>query len=278
MRWICPLCHTPLQSNSEHKNIRCDNNHCFDVAKEGYVNLMPVNQKKSKNPGDSKAMIQARKQFLAAGFYSNLAEALADKVKQYCAASDAQLLEVGCGEGYYLREIANRLDTTALDIHGLDISKHAIKAAAKQNRAQCYSVASSFHMPVMDACMDMVIRNFAPAPSTEIQRVLKDDGIFIVVTPGPRHLYQLRQQIYRQATEHDNNLTGIEGFDLIEQQSLTNTLHIDDPEQLTSLLQMTPYYWQTSDADKQKLDQLQQLECETDFVISVLKASPKPDE
>ena len=148
MRWICPHCQHTLQLNAEHKNYRCENNHCFDIAKEGYINLMSANQKKSQNPGDNKAMVQARKQFLAAGFYQNLADKLAEITAQYSPDTNAQILEVGSGEGYYLREI-NRLFNAKNPKHtavfsGLDISKDAVKTAAKMSPLQFYSVPAVF--------------------------------------------------------------------------------------------------------------------------------------
>jgi 23S rRNA (guanine745-N1)-methyltransferase len=271
MLWMCPTCHSPLQHQSQHKNFRCTNNHCFDIAKEGYCNLVLANQKNSKNPGDSKAMIQARRLFLAAGHYQNLADAIGALVLKHRPTAQS-ILEVGCGEGYYLRQLESTLSqhSDQLCLNGLDISKEAIKFAAKAAKNQHYSVASSFNMPVLESSCDIIIRNFAPAPSEQIQRALHDDGLFIVVTPGQHHLFQLRELIYSSAKPHESDITGVDGFNLIEQQQLSQTINITAPDQVSALLQMTPYYWQTSAEDQRKLDQLQQLECQTDFVISVL--------
>lgn len=275
--WQCPLCQQALQIISVNKQYRCANNHCFDIAKEGYINLIPVNKKNSKNPGDSKAMIRARRLFLAVGYYQNLADQLAELTLKYAKHSRARILEVGCGEGYYLRELEKHAVSYGQAVqcghqfYGLDISKEAIKVAAKLSKSQCYSVASSFSMPVEDASMDIVIRNFAPAPSVEIQRVLKPEGIYIVVTPGPKHLFQLRQQIYHNATEHDVTITAVENFELLEQVSLSNNINIDQPEHVSALLQMTPYYWQASKQDQAVLDDLAQLSCDTEFVVSVYR-------
>ncbi|CAH0992815.1 23S rRNA (guanine(745)-N(1))-methyltransferase [Sinobacterium norvegicum] len=272
MLWMCPICHSPLQHQSQHKNFRCSNNHCFDIAKEGYCNLVPANQKNSKNPGDSKAMIQARRLFLGAGHYQHLADALSAMIIRHHPTAN-NILEVGCGEGYYLRQIdaASQPNQDTRQYHGLDISKEAVKLAARANKSHSYSVASSFNMPVLADGGDIIIRNFAPAPSEQIQRALSDDGLFIVVTPGQHHLFQLRELIYRSAKPHESDITGVEGFNLIDQQHLSKTIHINVASEVSALLQMTPYYWQTSAEDQLKLDQLKQLECQTDFVISVFK-------
>ncbi len=271
MSWTCPLCQLSLTLNTAQRQYRCANNHCFDIAKEGYCNLIPAQQKNSKNPGDSKAMIRARRLFLAAGYYDNLAQTVANIVADIKPQQALHCLEVGCGEGYYLRQIAAQMPDA--HYYGIDISKEAIRLAAKgdSSKQHQYAVASSYNIPLQKHSMDVIIRNFAPAPSSQIMRLLKPGGLFIVVTPGAKHLYQLRQQIYRKPTLHDNPVTAVEGFDLVGQQRLQRTIHIQGLAEVSSLLQMTPYYWQTSETDKDTLNTLDELSCSTDFVVSLFR-------
>ncbi len=102
---ICPLDKQPLQLNE--RTWCCDNGHSFDIAKQGYVNLLPVQNKRSKDPGDSKAMVQARREYLNKGYYQPLAQALADTV---LAMGSQALLDAGCGEGYYLRYLVEQAE------------------------------------------------------------------------------------------------------------------------------------------------------------------------
>ncbi|ROR98807.1 23S rRNA m(1)G-745 methyltransferase [Sinobacterium caligoides] len=269
MSWICPLCQSPLEHHNTQRLYRCSNNHCFDIAKEGYCNLIPVQQKNSKSPGDSKAMINARRRFLAQGYYGNLADKLTQIISAEAGGGAQTCLEVGCGEGYYLRQLGHHVPQHRYV--GIDISKEAVRLAAKAATAHQYCVASSYNLPLAEGSADIIIRNFAPAPSEEIQRVLTTGGLFIVVTPGAEHLYQLRQHIYRQATLHDNPVTEVEGFQLIEQHALRQQIDISGVDDVSALLQMTPYYWQTSSEDQQKLNELTQLQCTTDFVVSLYR-------
>ncbi|WP_413700099.1 putative RNA methyltransferase [Psychromonas sp. KJ10-10] len=123
--FICPLCQSPF---SQQKNTQvCQNNHHFDIAKEGYLNLLPVNAKNSKNPGDNKEMMMARRNFLNSEGYLPLAEKLAGLVSQLLAEkTEATILDLGCGEGYYTNYLANNLPSSTV-INALDISKVAIR-------------------------------------------------------------------------------------------------------------------------------------------------------
>src|SRR5574343_199417 len=130
----CPLDGAPLQRDGQ--SWRCAAGHCFDVAAQGYANLLPVQKKRSLDPGDSKEMVAARRRFLNAGHYAPIAELVRRAVLADVAA-DASLacLDAGCGEGYYLRQLAAAVgDRQTLAILGLDISKWAVLAAAKQDR------------------------------------------------------------------------------------------------------------------------------------------------
>lgn len=128
MSFSCPLCHQPLtQANN---SFVCPGRHQFDVAKEGYVNLLPVQHKRSRDPGDSAEMMQARRAFLDAGHYQPLRDAIVNVLKEKSTSEDAAILDIGCGEGYYTHAFADAL--TGCTTFGLDVSKVAIKAAARR--------------------------------------------------------------------------------------------------------------------------------------------------
>ena len=96
MKLLCPICGQPLQSLD--RQYRCDRNHCFDVARQGYVNLLTVQQKHSLNPGDTREQVLSRREFLEAGYYAPIGETLIHTAREL--GISGQILDVGCGEGY----------------------------------------------------------------------------------------------------------------------------------------------------------------------------------
>ena len=239
--WLCPLCRFPLSIRK--RSWVCEQQHSFDMAKQGYVNLLPVQQKKSKSPGDNKLMIQARQRFLNSGAYEPLVSAIVTALKSLTQTSllsdnninaketntlrhnnesSAQarsklrtLFEAGCGEGYYTRQLAQRLPDCDM-IAGNDISKDGVLSAAKQGRqfisnlkamhdttlnAQ-YVVGNSFALPVADNSMDLVLQIFAPAADEELFRILALDGLLIEVQPNTQHLQELKAKLFAQADPH----------------------------------------------------------------------------
>ena len=149
MSYSCPLCHAPLSRSDNHYS--CPQRHQFDLAKEGYVNLLPVQFKRSRDPGDSAEMMQARRAFLDAGHYQPLRDAIAERLRHY---APTDLLDIGCGEGYYTHAFA----AIASRSWGLDVSKPAIRAAAKRYPQVNFCVASSQRLPFSDASFDAVVR------------------------------------------------------------------------------------------------------------------------
>lgn len=270
--YICPICQSPLRQHQPSKGYFCQNKHHFDMAKEGYLNLLPVQHKKSKNPGDSREMMRSRRNFLEAGFYLPLAQALAKLIDQYSAANTPmRLLDMGCGEGYYSRQIAALCDNRdKLDIHGIDIAKNAILAAAKKQAGARFIVASNKRMPYADHYFDLIMRIYAPSNDSEIQRLLKNDGLLLAVTPGPRHLWQLREFIYREVKEHSTDIDLPEGFKALESQRLRYTI-TPSQEHRMALLQMTPFAWRANGDIRNQIQRAHDLEIETDFIITLAR-------
>ena len=207
----CPLCHSPLTENSQ--GVACTKHHQFDRAREGYLNLLPVQQKNSREPGDARQQLQARQQFLRRGYFDVLLEQLVDLIP----SDTASLLDLGSGDGYFSLELQSRLPTT--EIIGIDIAKEGARLAAKAARQKHLStqfcVASNFTLPIMDNSLDVVTRIFAPSKDTELKRVLKAGGHLIIVTPGPGHLLGLRKSLYTEVREHPEPVAP-EGFRCLE--------------------------------------------------------------
>ncbi len=258
-QWRCPSCHEPL--NHAEKQWRCDNNHCFDSAKEGYVNLLLAQHKKSQEPGDSKAMINARRDFLGAGFYAPLAIRIAELLIEHSTDSNRSvqgafnLADAGCGEGYYLRTIVEYLNQQGMSVcaTGIDISKPAVQKAAKRAAEHHYAVASCFDIPLRNESQHAVIQVFAPSSEEEINRILTHNGLWIQVNPAADHLFELKQFVYDSPQKHTIDTDIPKGFAVVTHTDLKFPIALTSPSQRLSLLMMTPFYWQLSEDKKATL-------------------------
>lgn len=271
----CPLCSCELIK--ETQRFRCENNHQFDIAKEGYVNLVPANKKRSKVPGDSTEMMQARRRFLNHGHYDPLRAFVAKLAHEHVSpSSPITLLDIGCGEGYYTSYFQDSLAqfNSDISVFGLDISRVAVRYAAKRYPHCHFSVASSQHLPFLDHSLDAVIRIYAPCNPLELNRCVKDNGILITVTPAGRHLYQLRELIYEDVRFHAETAEIIEGFVLESEEKLSYLMSLSSEDSL-DLLQMTPYAWKATEALKTHLANTSPFVCEADFKIRLYRKSAR---
>ncbi|SFC63770.1 23S rRNA (guanine(745)-N(1))-methyltransferase [Pseudoalteromonas denitrificans] len=261
LAYICPICTQNLSLNN--KTLSCSNNHSFDFAKEGYVNLLPVQHKKSKDPGDNIAMVQARRQFLSQGHYCFLQNAVADKLKS--VGPDKTVIDLGCGEGFYTQALQKSAPTCT--VYGVDISKPAIKYAAKRYPDCHFSVASIAQAPFNDLKADVIVSIFAPLFDTELSRLCKDK--LIVASPGPRHLFELKKQIYQDVNLH-TPVDCPQGFESYSEETLTRTVVLDIPT-AKNLVMMTPFAWKFRPEHWQDLEQKENIEVTLEFYLSIFK-------
>jgi len=273
MPYICPICQSPLIQHIPSKGYYCENKHHFDMAKEGYLNLLPVQHKKSKEPGDSRAMMRSRRNFLESEFYLPMAKAVVTMINSNKPQhSPMRILDMGCGEGYYSRQIEALSENNAdLDLHGIDIAKNAIFAAAKKQANARFIVASTKRLPYSNHYFDLLLRVYAPSSDSEIKRILKHDGLLLIVTPGPRHLWQLKEFIYKKVNEHDITVELPEGFESIDKQRISYSIQPDQDNRM-ALLQMTPFAWRAKGDVLSNIQRAKGLEIETDFILTLAKA------
>jgi len=265
MSYQCPLCHQPLTLNE--KQWRCPQNHQFDHAKEGYVNLMPVQHKRSKQPGDSPEMMASRRNFLDGGHYQLLRDRIAQLLDEVLPADAETLLDIGCGEGYYTTAVAGRLmHNRAMTVFGLDVAKVAIRNAAKRYHNAQFCVASSHRLPFADESLDAVLRIYAPCKAEELYRAVKPGGMVLTVAPGPRHLYQLKACIYSEVQLHAEMDEQLAGFERIRSETLAYPMVLSGSDAF-DLLQMTPFAWRATEEVGAALKNETVFSCETDFVI-----------
>ncbi len=270
---VCPVCGLPLKLSENEKSFICENEkkkHCFDIASSGYVNLLS-GTKSGDAHGDSKEMVRARSAFLEEGHYAPFAEAVVSAVKKYSAGNIA---DAGCGEGYYTNKLAS---IPGARVYGFDISKHAVEHAAKCAKRTgvadntFYAAASIFEMPISDGSVDTVVNLFAPCAGEEFSRVLCDGGYLICGTAGKDHLIDLKRAIYDTAYENDARADIPDSFTLVEKINVNYKFTVKSNESLQSLFAMTPYYFRTSERDREKLKAIESLDITADFDILVLK-------
>lgn len=233
----CPNCSSLLQQADN--GYFCINKHRFDIAKEGYVNLLLPNQKGSKSPGDDKGMLQARREFLEKGHYDKLVNEVVAIINENLHEN---ILDIGCGEGYYSNKIRTACEPRSL--YGLDISKDAVKMAAKKYLPLQLAVASAVHLPYQDNAFDLAFCIFSPFDIKETLRVLDDQGILIVVGPNLMHLQELARIIYGDVVKHHMEAVADSGLKLIQQKSLQYQLALSASD-VVNLWKMSPYYWHT---------------------------------
>lgn len=267
---ICPICEQSLtkSNNPSDKSLACENKHSFDYSKEGYINLLPPQHKKTKDPGDNKTMIHCRRDFLEKGFYEFLIPELNSIVenkqreKESCVFVDS-----GCGEGYFTDKIEHSLNNN-LRFYGMDISKEAIRLAAKRNKSVQWFVASSNNIPIQLRSVDIVLKINAPLNYNNLQSKLSDEAIVISVTPGKNHLNKLREVMYLKPQTHKQEDTP-DGFSLLTQNEVETEINICNKQDIKNLFMMTPYYWNASAKVKEIVERLDSLNTSAAFNINI---------
>lgn len=261
---MCPVCRDSLTLDA--RTWRCPQGHSFDLAKQGYVNLHVVQHKHSKQPGDTPEAVAARRAFLSAGFYAPLRQAVEQLLQRY---QPKTLLDIGCGEGYY---------TSAMQAHveqcvGVDIAKSAVQRAAKLNQDVTWVVGTGAVLPVLDQSIDFCTSLFSPIPQQEILRILTQEGLCLVVTPAPRHLYDLRVALFEQVNLHEPEKFVAqlsENFELIEAPVVEAELNLQQQD-IANLLAMTPYAYKAKLEKRQALEQRDSLQVTACFQLYLFK-------
>lgn len=239
---ICPLCHAAL--SQVDNGVACPENHRFDRARQGYLNLLPVQHKNSRDPGDNQAMVEARRRFLDGGHYAPLAARLAQLAAE---RSPSRWLDIGCGEGYYTAQIAQALPDA--EGYALDISREAVKRACKRAPQLEWLVASMARVPLADASCGLLASVFSPLDWSEAHRLLTPGGGLLRMGPTRDHLWELRGLLYDEVRDYDDekHLSLIpDDMHLAHSETLSYELQLDSAEARADLLAMTPHGWRAS--------------------------------
>ena len=260
MELICPICQLPLFC--EGHSLRCGRNHSFDVARQGYVNLLPVQQKRSLHPGDTREQVLSRREFLESGAYGPIVEA----VKAAAGGHAGPILDVGCGEGWYAVQVADHLGA---ELTGLDISKEAVRCAAAKYKGHRWICGTAAHLPIPDDSVGVLMSMFALTMPLEFSRVLKKDGIFIQVLAAQDHLMGLKSIIYPEILlKEKDSVPTLDGFELVSSTPVRFEFTVEGP-QITNLLSMTPHFWRISAEGAKRLKETETLTDTASCVVNV---------
>ena len=268
--FCCPICGAPLLR--EDSVYICPSRHSYDIAKEGHTHLLPANRKHSKMPGDDKGMASARRAFLDKGYYTPLRNALRELAVSL-TGDTPRVLDTGCGEGYYTAGVWHALLEAGKmpQMAGIDISKFILRLAARREKSVEFAVASSYHLPVADSSIDLILNCFSPLALEEFRRVLVSGGHFLYVVPSEKHLWELKEVLYDHPYPNEVKETPYEGFRYMTIRHVEETIHLENQQDIHALFQMTPYYWKTPRAGAERLARLETLDTTISFDIHVFE-------
>ena len=264
MELVCPVCGEILSRGE--REYRCENRHSFDIARQGHVNLLIVQQKHSLNPGDTREQVLSRRTFLEGGFYEPIADALCETARELGAKGP--ILDVGCGEGYYCTRLAQALNGELL---GLDISKEAVRCAAAKYKGHRWVCGTASHLPVKDGSVGTLTSLFALTLPEEFHRVLASDGLYFQVLAAQDHLLGLKSVIYPELKlKEKDSVPELAGFERIKSVPVRFTFTVEG-EQVRNLLSMTPHVYRISKEGAARLAATERLSDTASAVLNVYR-------
>ena len=261
---VCPICGEVLRK--QERQYTCENRHSFDIARQGYVNLLPVQQKRSLTPGDTREQVLSRRAFLESGCYQPIADALVAAGKRHRISG--QILDIGCGEGWYSAQLA---DALGAHLTGLDISKEAVRCAAAKYKGKLWLTATAAHIPVEESSADLLTSLFALTLPEEFARVLKSGGLFFQVLAAQDHLLGLKGIIYdRLIFREKDSVPDVPGFTRLESIPIRFSFTVEG-EQVQNLFSMTPHVFRIGKAGAERLRQTQALTDTASCILNIYR-------
>ena len=224
---VCPVraCRMPLVQ-TDHRAL-CAREHSFDIARSGYINLLQPQERRSKQPGDTPEAVAARRRLHDLGVTEPLLRGIGDAV---AASSRDVVLDVGCGDGFYLGNLALE---TGFDAHGVDISTPAVDAAARRfrpgDRTEWIVANADRFLPYADRSFSVVMSITARMNPEEFRRVLREDGRLLVALAAPDDLKELRSATAEEGRDRvDRTIeTFASDFTLVDRARVTTAADLD---------------------------------------------------
>ena len=220
-------------------------------------------------------MIAARRNFLELGFYDQLIESIQQLISEKLSFATKNIIafDAGCGEGYYSEKAFNNVPNLKTEIWGTDISKYAVKNAAKKYKNNFYFVSSVYNLPIANASTDLILSVFSPVMAEEFKRILSQQGVVLVVSPASNHLREIAELIYDTFRPHSSNLVEkmMPEFEHHFSKRTTFKIELKNAKAILSLLKMTPYYWSTGIERLENITNKNELSVTCDFNIDIFK-------
>lgn len=279
----CPVCGQSLIN--DEKRWLCSAGHSFDQARQGYLNLLVAQHKKSKAPGDTLEMVDARQRVLDSQLYQPISDLLNQWVSDIALSKGGplQIADIGCGEGYYTQRLQQILADHQVphQIYGVDISKDALRRAAKRSKDIHWLVASGGQPPFLEQQLDIIVSLFTNLMPQGFTKILKPGAPVILINTGADHLIELRQLVYEnvrsQVFNPSDTMVG-HGYQLSGEQKLKFSTKLNSSEQIIDLLQMTPHWWRVQPSALAKLEQLNELEITVDINLHQFTHTTEPQD
>jgi 23S rRNA (guanine745-N1)-methyltransferase len=238
------------------------------VARQGYVNLLTVNQKHSLNPGDTREQVLSRRCFLEAGYYEPILNALIEAARDL--GITGPIIDVGCGEGYYSARLAQDLGA---ELMGFDISKEAVRCAAAKYKGPTWLTATASHIPVVSGSAQLITSLFALTLPEEFARVLAQDGYYFQVLACQDHLLGLKSVIYDELKfKEKDSVPELPGFKLQKSIPIRFTFTVEG-EQIQNLFSMTPHVFRIGKEGAERLKNTQILTDTASCVLNIYRLS-----
>jgi 23S rRNA (guanine745-N1)-methyltransferase len=269
---VCPYCGKPTTKTND--SLRCSSGHVFDIARQGYVSLLPAGWR--GDAGDTAAMLDARRRFQAAGHLGPLAAKLADVAEQQVPAGPGCIVDVGAGTGYFVAAVLERFpDRVGL---ALDVSKYAVRRAARAHDRVGAAACDVWHgLPVATNSAALVLNVFAPRNAAEMARIMHPSGRLLVATPTSQHLDPLvsaldllmvdelkPQRLAAQLGTH---------FEQLDRHSVTATMSLTRRE-MEAVVAMGPSAWHTNATEVR--ERIRRLPEPTSVTLSVMVGVYQP--
>ncbi|GGP59630.1 SAM-dependent methyltransferase [Shewanella algicola] len=270
---LCPVCATPLKQHQASQGFFCDNKHHFDKHAQGYWPLL--SNSKTKPQVLSRQQMRGRHFLLESGLFAPLITQLQTRLLSVINASSDKAfehLDYQCANGYYLRQLVPVVAEAgvACEHWGITDAENAIFAAAKAQTPAKLILAALKKLPFATQSMDVVTVFDSLLKGKECIRVLKDDGRILMLQPGVRHLWQIKQQVYPDLVEKPLQLNLPNELEIESQQQVSFTQSVAGEQALT-LLEMSVFGWRANDELKHKIKATAISELEFDWQIITLK-------
>ncbi|WP_119978401.1 methyltransferase domain-containing protein [Shewanella algidipiscicola] len=270
--YLCPVCQAQMSIHEASQGLHCPKKHHLDKNEQGYW----VFSQAKKPHMDSRQVMRAKRFLLESGVFTPLLDALKQQLTlalaEYVTDQNVAVnhLDFDCGDGFYLRSLTDTLQgvTTNSSQTGIGEAENALFAAVKSHPEATYIVSQLKQLPFVDECFDIVTLIDKPLKGKELLRVLKPNGLFVQVSPGPRHLWQIKQYLYKDLAEKPAVPTLAKGLELIHQQRVSFTLNVT-PDEAVTLLEMTPYAWRAADKVKRQMSTGDFSQLEVDFYLTL---------